>query len=176
MGLVSPVGLAAVARSRSGFRANRARSHETSTAAIPSAGERGREADDLSCPAVAHRVSNGGHFAVEGGLVALTVYATFLTARVLRDPERIGAWLPRLVAGWHQGMREAEKRKLERCSLDEDINEWNERDALQRPEVRELIKTSSRLSELHMHPDEVSVIGVHEFPEDIAAVDDLDQS
>lgn len=118
-------------------------------------------------------------FAVEGGVAAVAVYTAFLTARVLRDPERIGAWLPRLVAGWHQGMQEAERRKLERRAVDQEQPDeaMSERRVVEQlPQVRELIKASSRVSQLHMHPEEVSVIGAHEAPEDLAAADDSDQS
>jgi hypothetical protein len=126
-------------------------------------------------------------FAVEGGLTAITVYAAFLMVRVLGDPERIGAWLPRLVVGWHKTMYEAEMRRYERRDLsisrglvsdiddEEPFEPMTERDVQQLPEVRELIKASQQLLDLHMQPDEVSIIGADEAPEDLAAADEPDE-
>jgi hypothetical protein len=128
-------------------------------------------------------------FAVEGGIVGVGVYATFLAARVLRSPESVGAWLPRVVAGWHRGMYEAEMRRYERHVRsrnddDDDFEEWplkpdelpTEQDIRQLPDVRGLMKVSNQLIDLRMQPDEVSVIGADETPEDLAVADDFDQS
>ena len=41
------------------------------------------------------------------GSTGVIVYAMYLLGAVLRDPERIGGWLPRLAAGWHKGRLEA---------------------------------------------------------------------
>lgn len=48
------------------------------------------------------------------GGTGITIYALHLLSAVLRDPERIGGWLPRLAAGWHNARREAELARLER--------------------------------------------------------------
>jgi hypothetical protein len=44
-----------------------------------------------------------------GGPTALAVYALHLLVPVMRDPERVGAWLPRLPVGLRKGMTEAER-------------------------------------------------------------------
>jgi hypothetical protein len=46
------------------------------------------------------------------GVSALVAYGVHLLVHVMRDPERVGAWLPRLVAGWHKGMAEVEHARL----------------------------------------------------------------
>jgi hypothetical protein len=38
----------------------------------------------------------------------VVIYALHLLCAFLRDPERIGGWLPRLVTGWHKARRDAE--------------------------------------------------------------------
>jgi hypothetical protein len=37
-------------------------------------------------------------FAVDGGAGAAAVFVTYLFARVLRNPKRVGAWIPEVVA------------------------------------------------------------------------------
>jgi hypothetical protein len=48
-----------------------------------------------------------------GGVAAACIYAVHLLAKVMRDPERVGAWLPRLRAGWHKGMAQMEQARQE---------------------------------------------------------------
>jgi hypothetical protein len=94
-----------------------------------------------------HRLSIGSPmmitFAVEGGAAALASYTAYLFARVLRSPENIGAWLPRLVAGWHQGMQEAEVQKSARRTKAKGRRKPPNPQELR--EVKELIKASNSL-------------------------------
>jgi hypothetical protein len=110
-------------------------------------------------------------FAVDASIASVAVYATFLTARVLRDPERIGAWIPRLVAGWHHGMKEAERSRSDRG-----FRAAEQEKAWRIPGVQELIKASTQLRSLELRPDEVSVIAPDDTPADLAEADDFDQS
>jgi hypothetical protein len=49
-----------------------------------------------------------------GGEAAAVIYTVHLLAEVMRDPERVGAWLPRVLAAWHIGMTKAEKARHQR--------------------------------------------------------------
>jgi hypothetical protein len=116
-----------------------------------------------------HRLSIGSPmvitFAVEGGAAVVVSYSAYLFAQVLRSPETIGAWLPRLVAGWHQGWRQAESEKSGRHAA---VSiEGEPRDP--RPqEIRELIEAGNSLVELHMKAGEVTAIGVDILPDDVS--------
>jgi hypothetical protein len=48
--------------------------------------------------------------AAAGSTTAL-VYTAHLVAKALRDPAAIGAWFPRLLAGWHRGMADLEEAR-----------------------------------------------------------------
>jgi hypothetical protein len=50
-----------------------------------------------------------------GGVTAATLFALHLLARVLQNPREAGAWLPRVIAGWHQGLHEVEEPRTERA-------------------------------------------------------------
>jgi hypothetical protein len=109
-------------------------------------------------------------FAVEGGVAAIGVYATYLLARVLKSPESVGAWLPRLVAGWHQGMQEVDEiRAMRRAqNLDQKpVTPEKFRD------VRHLVEASNGLTAIGMKAEEVFTTGVDAFPDDL---DDLETS
>jgi hypothetical protein len=47
----------------------------------------------------------------QGGVTLVAAYSVHLLAQVLRHPDQIGTWLPRLVASWHDGWREAAQAK-----------------------------------------------------------------
>jgi hypothetical protein len=49
-----------------------------------------------------------------GSGVAAVWYIARLLVKASRDPKRLGAWLPRLLAGWHIGMTEVERARQER--------------------------------------------------------------
>lgn len=110
-------------------------------------------------------------FAVEGGAAVIAAYTAYLFARVLRSPENLGAWVPRLVAGWHQGWREAETQKSARGLG----RKRDGGDRLPIPEqarpVQELVKTGDDLFKLNMQADEVTTIGLDDVPDDLADLD-----
>jgi hypothetical protein len=48
-----------------------------------------------------------------GGGMAAVWYIVRVLVKAGRDPTRLGAWLPRLLAGWHIGMTEVEWARQE---------------------------------------------------------------
>jgi hypothetical protein len=103
-------------------------------------------------------------FAVDGGLTVVALYATLLFARVLRHPENIGAWLPRVITAWHREMREADKQREKRRV------EPIRKDQLD-PEMEELIEATTCLLELGTTTREVRAIGTDTPPDDLAKPD-----
>jgi hypothetical protein len=122
---------------------------------------------------VVHQMSIGSPmeitFVVEGGALVIGAYSAYLFARVLRSPESIGSWLPRLVAGWHQGWREAESEESARLNA---RGREGPTDQLPIPEqvreVQRLMNLSRELLELHMKAEQVIAVGL---PDDLAASD-----
>jgi hypothetical protein len=51
--------------------------------------------------------------ALAGGSGAAVWYIVRLLVGASRDPTRLGAWLPRVLAGWYIGLTEWEKARLE---------------------------------------------------------------
>jgi hypothetical protein len=127
------------------------------------------------------------------GGTGITIYALHLLSAVLRDPERIGGWLPRLAAGWHRARKDAELARQERFQHDapstelsaeerqraEGLEDTFRRD-VREAEVREaeaevrideavtgLVDLSDTLKELS--PVNVTVDVETETPKDIAA-------
>jgi hypothetical protein len=47
------------------------------------------------------------------GSTGVTIYALHLLSVVLRHPDSIGGWLPRLAAGWYRARHEAEQARLD---------------------------------------------------------------
>jgi hypothetical protein len=89
-----------------------------------------------------------------GGASALTIYSLHLMVKVVRDPRRLGAWVPRLLSGWHQGMREVHVAKDKRGKLER----------ASRTTTDALIKTGHQIE---LIPDSVEPFGIGEEPEDI---------
>lgn len=89
--------------------------------------------------------------AVQGGATAASVYAVHLLVATLRDPNNLGAWLPRVLAGWHQGMHDLERARLLRGTLGADSS------------ARELEEAAEWLGELGK-PVEVVAEGAGEPP------------
>jgi hypothetical protein len=98
-----------------------------------------------------------------GGPTALAVYSVHLLVHVIRDPERIGAWLPRLVAGWHMGKAEAERARLDYA---ESLAELKKQRAIEDASGR-LIAAAEKIKELPAA--EVTAIGAGDTPDDIVA-------
>jgi hypothetical protein len=108
----------------------------------------------------------------QGGLAVVTAYSIHLFVRVLRDPERVGAWLPRLVAGWHKGWGEAANAKKARnFGGADDARVWAEIDAKGNERIRALIKTNGRLVSTGLKPETVTALGAGEPPEELAEID-----
>lgn len=106
-------------------------------------------------------------FAVDSaGLATVSVYATRLFAKVLRNPEQIGAWLPRVLSAWHREMREADKQRAKR-----DPKPLRSRPASPNPQMDEVITASRRLLELDMRAREVTTVGTEDLPDDLTESD-----
>jgi hypothetical protein len=94
------------------------------------------------------------------GSTGLTIYALHLLRSVLSDPRRIGAWLPRLAAGWYDGRREALKAQRE---YEDELRQTEE---IVDKKVDALMELSEDLE--RVRPDELTITGETEIPEDIA--------
>jgi hypothetical protein len=99
------------------------------------------------------------------GSTGLTIYALHLLRSVLSDPGRIGAWLPRLAAGWYEARQEALKARQE---YEDELRQTKE---IVDKKVDALMDLSEDLEKVQ--PDELTVTGATETPEDIAHQLDL---
>jgi hypothetical protein len=97
-----------------------------------------------------------------GGITAIIIYSVHLLAQALRNPEAIGAWLPRLVAAWHLAQGEASRAKRLRYSA-----EVEEAVAKRVEEAAALIKLGHQLTATGIKPEAVTVVGAGEPPEEI---------
>ena len=52
--------------------------------------------------------------AAGGGLAAVAWYSVHLLAKAIRHPQDIGAWIPRVIAGWHKGQAEKDQARQAR--------------------------------------------------------------
>jgi hypothetical protein len=93
------------------------------------------------------------------GSPMVAVFVTYLFARILRNPKRVGAWLPEVVASWHETMRKAADQKAARQL------------AAQFADVRAMIDLSNELVKLRLEAEEVRTVGVHELPDDLTYLD-----
>jgi hypothetical protein len=98
-----------------------------------------------------------------GGVMAAVAYSVHLLVHVMRDPERVGGWLPRVVAGWHKGMTDVEQARQDHAEAE---TERKRRRAVDNPSER-LIAAAENLKELPA--DEATAIGAGETPDDIVA-------
>jgi hypothetical protein len=87
---------------------------------------------------------------------AAVMYAVHIFVRVMRNPQSVGAWLPRLVAGWHTGQREAEEAKQARKRFE--VN--------QKAAVIRLTNTAVQVSTI-LTPRQVEAIGAGDPPAEI---------
>ena len=99
------------------------------------------------------------------GSTGVIIYALHLLCAFLRDPERIGGWLPRLVAGWHKARRDAE---MERQEQRDEVIRGELTDLLIKQNVSRLMRLAQNPELYDLHPVQVTPLGAEdETPEDI---------
>jgi hypothetical protein len=99
-----------------------------------------------------------------GGTTRVIIYALHLLSAILRNPEGIGDWLPRLVAGWHKARRDAEMLRQEHR---DEVGRGQLTDLLIKQNVSRLMRLAQN-PELHdLHPVQVALGAEDETPEDI---------
>jgi hypothetical protein len=100
-----------------------------------------------------------------GGTTRVIIYALHLLSAILRNPEGIGDWLPRLVAGWHKARRDAEMVRQER---QDEVGRGQLTDLLIKQNVSRLMRLAQNPELQDMHPVQVALVGAEdETPEDI---------
>ena len=98
------------------------------------------------------------------GSTRVIIYALHLLSAILRNPEGIGDWLPRLVAGWHKARRDAEMLRQEHR---DEVGRGQLTDLLIKQNVSRLMRLAQN-PELHdLHPVQVTLGAQDETPEDI---------
>jgi hypothetical protein len=99
------------------------------------------------------------------GSAGVVIYTLHLLCAVLLDPEGIGGWLPRLVAGWQKARRDAEMVRQEHRV---EVLRGRLTDLLIKQNMSRLMRLAQN-PELHdLHPVEVTLVGAEdETPEDI---------
>jgi hypothetical protein len=93
------------------------------------------------------------------------IYAMHLLCAFLRDPERIGGWLPNLTWGWHKARRDAERvRQSHRI----EVIRGQLTDLLIEQRVSGLMRLARNPELQDLHPTQVTLIGADDkTPEDI---------
>jgi len=99
------------------------------------------------------------------GRTGVVVYALHLLCAFLRDPERLGGWLPRLVTGWHKARRDAE---MVRQGHRVEVIRGRLTDLLIKQNMSRLIRLAQNPELQDLHPVQVTLVGGEgETPEDI---------
>ena len=92
-------------------------------------------------------------------------YAVHLMCAFLRDPERVGGWLPRLVTGWHKARRDAE---MVRQGQRVEFIRGQLTDLLIKQNMSTLMRLAQNPELQDLHPVQITVVGAEdETPEDI---------
>jgi hypothetical protein len=99
-----------------------------------------------------------------GGALGISAYAVHVLRQVLHDPDRVGSWLPRLIASWHRGFAEAEAARYERKQAEKERKQ--EQGFIADPEPQ-LIEAAECLGELPVAV--VEAIGAGDPPDDLVA-------
>jgi hypothetical protein len=100
-----------------------------------------------------------------GGSTGVIIYALHLLCAFLQDPGRIGGWLPRLVAGWHEARRDAEMVRHEHRV---EVIRGQLTDLLIKQNVSRLVRLAQNPELQDLHPVQVTLVGAEdETPEDI---------
>jgi hypothetical protein len=99
------------------------------------------------------------------GGTGIVLYGLYLLRAFLRDPERLGAWLPRLVKGWHLARRDAERARQDH---QEEVVRGRLADILIEQSMSKLIDLAQHPELQTLHPVEVTLLGAdEETPADI---------
>jgi hypothetical protein len=99
------------------------------------------------------------------GSTSVIIYALHLLCAILRNPEGIGDWLPRLVAGWHKARRDAEMVRQER---QDEVGRGQLTDLLIKQNVSRLMRLAQNPELQDLHPVQVTLVGADdETPEDL---------
>lgn len=95
----------------------------------------------------------------------VVIYAVHLLCAFLRDPERIGGWLPRLATGWHKARRDAE---MVRQGHRVEFIRGQLTDLLIKQNMSTLMRLAENPELQDLHPLQITVVGAEdETPEDI---------
>jgi hypothetical protein len=93
------------------------------------------------------------------------LYALHLLCAVLRNPERIAGWLPRLVTGWHKARRDAE---MVRQGHRVEVIRGQLTDLLVKQNMSTLMRLAQNPELQELHPVQITLVGAgDELPEDI---------
>jgi hypothetical protein len=99
------------------------------------------------------------------GSSGVVIYALHLLCAFLRDPERIGGWLPCLVTGWHKARRDAE---IVRQGHRVEVIRGLLTDLLIKQNMSRLMRLAQNPELQVLHPVQVTLVGAEdETPEDI---------
>jgi hypothetical protein len=93
------------------------------------------------------------------------IYALHLLCAVLRDPEGIGGWLPRLTADWHEARRDAEMVRQEHRV---EVLRGQLTDLLIKQNMSRLMRLAQNPELQDLHPVQITLIRAEDdTPEDI---------
>jgi hypothetical protein len=99
------------------------------------------------------------------GSTKVIIYALHLLCALLRNPERTGDWLPRLVAGWHKARRDAEMVRQEH---QDEVGRGQLTDLLIKQNVSRLMRLAQNPELEDLHPVQITLVGAEDkTPEDI---------
>ena len=99
------------------------------------------------------------------GSTRVIIYALHLLRSFLRNPEGIGDWLPRLVAGWRKARRDAEIVRQERR---DEVGRGQLTDLLIKQNISRLMRLAQNPELQDLHPVQVTLTAAEdETPEDI---------
>jgi hypothetical protein len=99
------------------------------------------------------------------GSTGVVIYALHLLCAFLRDPERIGGWLPRLVTGWHKARRDAE---MVRQGHRVEVVRGQLTDLLIKQNLSRLMRLAQNPELQDLHPVQITFVGAEdETPPDI---------
>jgi hypothetical protein len=89
------------------------------------------------------------------GQTGAIAYGVYLLVHALKDPRRIGAWLPRLIASWHEGQTERMEAKLTRLEQERTLDDA----------AAQLVRSQYGL--VDMTPVEITAEGAGDPPDDL---------